>query len=282
MFVVKKNIVLARTDGGAPGLIKLEYFGGRTTGEVKTHCPEGAIAELMVDGRYFSAPAASRFNLPYPLTSESRVTARIVKGGAIIALSSPAPVFDEAQTGEDAFEESAQEERDEASVSALEEKEEESAEKEQEKEKKEQVKAEKEQTEKEEAKQENAAPAAKKTGGKKGKNKGRDGKAGFLDEIKENLEELFAAYPKQENLEKIIPNSAWVSVTGEGGEYVVGVIADEDGKARYLCYGVPDKDNSRPPSVRPECRGWLPVEEEGAGYWVMYQDINSGEIIMHI
>ena len=262
MFVVKKNIVLARTDGGAPGLIKLEYFGGRTTGEVKTHCPEGAIAELMVDGRYFSAPAASRFNLPYPLTSESRVAARIVKGGAIIALSSPAPVFDEAQTGEDAFEES--------------------AEKEEEKEEKEKEKAEKEQAEKEEAKQENAAPAAKKTGGKKTKNRGRDGKAGFLDEIKENLEELFTTYPKQENLEKIIPNSAWVSVTGEGGEYVVGVIADEDGKARYLCYGVPDKDNSRPPSVRPECRGWLPVEEEGAGYWVMYQDINSGEIIMHI
>ncbi len=279
MFVVKKNIVLARTDGGAPGLIKLEYFGGRTTGEVKTHGPEGAIAELMVDGRYFSAPAASRFNLPYPLTSESRVAARIVKGGAIIALSSPAPVFDEAQTGEDAFEESAQEERDEASISAPEKKEEESAEKEQEKE---QAKAEKEQAEKEEAKQENAAPAAKKTGGRKIKNRGRDGKVGFLDEIKENLEELFAAYPKQENLEKIIPNSAWVNVTGEGGEYVVGVIADEDGKARYLCYGVPDKDNSRAPSVRPECRGWLPVEEEGAGYWVMYQDINSGEIIMHI
>ena len=95
MFVVKKNIVLARTDGGAPGLIKLEYFGGRTTGEVKTHCPEGAIAELMVDGRYFSAPAASKFNLPYPLTRESKVAARIVKGGAVIALSSPAPVFGE-------------------------------------------------------------------------------------------------------------------------------------------------------------------------------------------
>ena len=82
MFVVKKNIVLARTDGGAPGLIKLEYFGGRTTGEVKTHCPEGAIAELMVDGRDFSAPAASKFNLPYPLTRDSKVAARIGKGGA--------------------------------------------------------------------------------------------------------------------------------------------------------------------------------------------------------
>lgn len=40
-------------------------------------------------------PAASKFNLPYPLTRESKVAARIVKGGAVIALSSPAPVFGE-------------------------------------------------------------------------------------------------------------------------------------------------------------------------------------------
>ena len=102
-----------------------------------------------------------------------------------------------------------------------------------------------------------------------------------MDGIKENLDELFATYPKQAKLAEIVPNSVWVSVPAEGGGYVVGIIADEDGQARYLCYGIPDKDNTAPPTVRPECRGWLPVEEEGAGYWVMYQDINSGEIVLH-
>lgn len=284
MFVVKKNIVLARTDGGAPGLIKLEYFGGRTTGEVKTHCPEGAIAELMVDGRYFSAPASSKFNLPYPLTRESKVAARIVKGGAVIALSSPAPVFGEEEVFKSNQEADGQEEElsnTEQSAENAEQTPVEQAFSE------EAPFAEKEdiaavvQTAEEDKKEQPVSAAQTKQAGRKGKSKGRGGKSSFLDGIKENLDELFATYPKQEKLAGIVPNSVWVSVPAEGGGYVVGIIADEDGQARYLCYGIPDKDNTAPPTVRPECRGWLPVEEEGAGYWVMYQDINSGEIVLH-
>ena len=284
MFVVKKNIVLARTDGGAPGLIKLEYFGGRTTGEVKTHCPEGAIAELMVDGRYFSAPAASKFNLPYPLTRESKVAARIVKGGAVIALSSPAPVFGEEEVFKPNQEPDGQEEEPSDMAQPAE-----NAEQVPEEQtfSEEAPSAEREdiaavvQTAEEDKKEQPVSAAQTKPAGRKGKSKGRGGKSGFLDGIKENLDELFATYPKQEKLAGIVPNSVWVSVPAEGGGYVVGIIADEDGQARYLCYGIPDKDNTAPPTVRPECRGWLPVEEEGAGYWVMYQDINSGEIVLH-
>ena len=288
MFVVKKNIVLARTDGGAPGLIKLEYFGGRTTGEVKTHCPEGAIAELMVDGRYFSAPAASKFNLPYPLMRESKVAARIVKGGAVIALSSPAPVFGEEEVFKSNQEPDGQEEElanTELSAENAEQAPVEQAFSEEappaEKEDIAAVVQTAEKTAEEDKKDQSVSAAQTKPAGRKGKSRGRGGKSGFLDGIKENLDELFATYPKQEKLAGIVPNSVWVSVPAEGGGYVVGIIADEDGQARYLCYGIPDKDNTAPPTVRPECRGWLPVEEEGAGYWVMYQDINSGEIVLH-
>ena len=284
MFVVKKNIVLARTDGGAPGLIKLEYFGGRTTGEVKTHCPDGAIAELMVDGRYFSAPAASKFNLPYPLTRESKVAARIVKGGAVIALSSPAPVFGEEEVFKSNQEPDGQEEEPsymaQSAENAEQAPEEQSFSEEAPPAEKEDIAAVM-QTAEEDKKEKSVSPAQTKPAGRKGKKKGRGGKSGFLDGIKENLDELFATYPKQEKLAGIVPNSVWVSVPAEGGGYVVGIIADEDGQARYLCYGIPDKDNTAPPTVRPECRGWLPVEEDGAGYWVMYQDINSGEIVLH-
>lgn len=288
MFVVKKNIVLARTDGGAPGLIKLEYFGGRTTGEVKTHCPEGAIAELMVDGRYFSAPAASKFNLPYPLTRESKVAARIVKGGAVIALSSPAPVFGEEEIFKSNQEPGGQEEEPsdmaQPAENAEQAPEEQSFSEEAPSAEKEDIAAvvqTAEKTAEEDKGEQSVSVAQTKPAGRKGKSKCRGGKSGFLDGIKENLDELFATYPKQEKLAGIVPNSVWVSVPAEGGGYVVGIIADEDGRARYLCYGIPDKDNTAPPTVRPECRGWLPVEEEGAGYWVMYQDINSGEIVTH-
>ena len=242
----------------------------------------------MVDGRYFSAPAASKFNLPYPLMRESKVAARIVKGGAVIALSSPAPVFGEEEVFKSNQEPDGQEEElanTELSAENAEQAPVEQAFSEEappaEKEDIAAVVQTAEKTAEEDKKDQSVSAAQTKPAGRKGKSRGRGGKSGFLDGIKENLDELFATYPKQEKLAGIVPNSVWVSVPAEGGGYVVGIIADEDGQARYLCYGIPDKDNTAPPTVRPECRGWLPVEEEGAGYWVMYQDINSGEIVLH-
>ena len=58
-----------------------------------------------------------------------------------------------------------------------------------------------------------------------------------------------------------------------------GAPAVIEGAARYLAYGVPDKDNASPPDAYPACRGWLPLEEDGAGYWMMYQDALTGEIV---
>ena len=280
MFVVKKNVVLRRSDGGA-GLIKLEYFAGKTTGQVKMPCPDGAIAELRVDGRYFSAPACAQFNLPFPLTPESNVTARIIQNGGVLAFSTPAFVPEskteevkEERTAESKAYDDAQEKK-EAKHAALSEEFSE-AEKAPENPDAEQGVQEKENSASEQAERKRQNKSAR----GKAKGKGRGEKTSFLTEIKDNLDELFDTYPKVEKLEEIVPNSAWVQVDGsDGGCYVVGIIADEEGQARYLCYGIPDKDNTAPPSVRPECRGWLPVEEEGAGYWVMYQDLSTGEII---
>lgn len=280
MFVVKKNVVLRRSDGGA-GLIKLEYFAGKTTGQVKMPCPDGAIAELRVDGRYFSAPACAQFNLPFPLTPESNVTARIIQNGGVLAFSTPAFVPEskteevkEERTAESKAYDDAQEKK-EAKHAVLSEEFSE-AEKAPENPDAEQGVQEKENSASEQAERKRQNKSAR----GKAKGKGRGEKTNFLTEIKDNLDELFDTYPKVEKLEEIVPNSAWVQVDGsDGGCYVVGIIADEEGQARYLCYGIPDKDNTAPPSVRPECRGWLPVEEEGAGYWVMYQDLSTGEII---
>lgn len=286
MFVIKRNVVLVRCDGGAAGFVRLECLQGKTDGEVKMRCPEGSLLEMMADGRYFSAPANAPFNLPFALREDSRVAARIVKDGGVIALSSAAGKEFAAKTS--AGGKKGEEERGQAGVEKKSAPEKESAEENKEKEQKgkksapekERVEQNKEQEsglfEKEESKQ---PPQEEKEEEEREKSEGREGKTQFLGAISASLEELFSLYPAEERLAGVVPFSKWVRVPLESGYYVVGVISDQEGVARYLAYGVPDKDNASPPDAYPACRGWLPLEEDGAGYWMMYQDAITGEIV---
>lgn len=266
MFVIKRNVVLVRCDGGAAGFVRLECLRGKTEGEVKMRCPEGSLLEMMADGRYFSAPANAPFNLPFALREDSRVAARIVKDGGVIALSSAAGKEFAARAS--AGEKKGEEERGQAGVEKKSAPERESIEKN------------KEQAdgifEKAESKQ---PPQEAKEEEEREKSEGREGKTQFLGAISASLEELFSLYPAEERLAGVVPFSKWVRVPLESGYYVVGVISDQEGAARYLAYGVPDKDNASPPDAYPACRGWLPLEEDGAGYWMMYQDAITGEIV---
>lgn len=286
MFVIKRNVVLVRCDGGAAGFVRLECLQGKTEGEVKMRCPEGSLLEMMADGRYFSAPANAPFNLPFALREDSRVAARIVKDGGVIALSSAAGKEFAARAS--AGGKKGEEERGQAGMEKKSAPEKESIEEKKEKEQrgkksapeKERVEQNKEQEsglfEKEESKQ---PPQEEKEEEEQGKSEGREGKTQFLGAISASLEELFSLYPAEERLAGVVPFSKWVRVPLESGYYVVGVISDQEGAARYLAYGVPDKDNASPPDAYPACRGWLPLEEDGAGYWMMYQDALTGEIV---
>ncbi len=286
MFVIKRNVVLVRCDGGAAGFVRLECLQGKTEGEVKMRCPEGSLLEMMADGRYFSAPANAPFNLPFALREDSRVAARIVKDGGVIALSSAAGKEFAARAS--AGRKKGEEGRGQAGVEKKSAPERESAEEKKEKEQrgkksapeKERVEQNKEQEsglfEKEESKQ---LPQEEKEEEEREKSEGREGKTQFLGAISASLEELFSLYPAEERLAGVVPFSKWVRVPVESGYYVVGVISDQEGAARYLAYGVPDKDNASPPDAYPACRGWLPLEEDGAGYWMMYQDAITGEIV---
>lgn len=285
MFVIKRNVVLVRCDGGAAGFVRLECLKGKTEGEVKMRCPEGSLLEMMADGRYFSAPANAPFNLPFALREDSRVAARIVKDGGVIALSS-APGKEFAARAS-AGEKKGEEERGQARVEKKSAPARESAEEDKEKEQrgkksapeKESIEKNKEQEsglfEQEESKQ----PPQEAKEEEREKSEGREGKTQFLGAISASLEELFSLYPAEERLAGVVPFSKWVRVPVESGYYVVGVISDQEGTARYLAYGVPDKDNASPPDAYPACRGWLPLEEDGAGYWMMYQDAITGEIV---
>lgn len=101
----------------------------------------------------------------------------------------------------------------------------------------------------------------------------------FYNSIKDELDKLFDTYQTDEELESLIENSKWVRVpTGEEGYYVTGIIY-YDGVPQIICYGVPDKDNSNPPPCNSTCRQWLPIVENGRGYWMMYQSAIDGEFV---
>lgn len=101
----------------------------------------------------------------------------------------------------------------------------------------------------------------------------------FYNSIKDELDKLFDTYQADEELESLIENSRWVRVpTGEEGYYVTGIIY-YDGVPQIICYGVPDKDNSNPPPCNSTCRQWLPIVENGRGYWMMYQSAIDGEFV---
>lgn len=105
----------------------------------------------------------------------------------------------------------------------------------------------------------------------------------FYDEIKEQLEVLFERYPEETFLCEIIANSKWVKVDyDDSGEYyVIGLIYDNN-EIRYICYGVPGQYDTAPPRELSENAQWLPLDPnkpEDLGYWLTYQDANSGESV---
>lgn len=106
----------------------------------------------------------------------------------------------------------------------------------------------------------------------------------FYSMIAEQLEELFDKYPREDNLEKLVENSRWVKINFEDNDkyYVVGIIYMNN-DIKYICYGVPGEFNTEPPRELKEYSQWLPTNTSNPytnGYWVMYQDADSGENVI--
>lgn len=106
----------------------------------------------------------------------------------------------------------------------------------------------------------------------------------FYDMISDQIEELFNQYPPENNLCKLIENSKWVKInTGiDNIFHVVGIIYSNN-DIKYICYGVPGSYNNEPPIEMRKYSQWLPVDTNDPynnGYWVMYQDADTGENII--
>ena len=110
----------------------------------------------------------------------------------------------------------------------------------------------------------------------------KEEKAGeiFYDQIRPQIEILFSQYPRDENLEKLVPNSRWVKVNYEGNEecYELGIICDDEGKEEYICYGIPSNDSQNPPKSIEEYAKYLKLSHT-EGLWVACQDAKTGETI---
>lgn len=100
----------------------------------------------------------------------------------------------------------------------------------------------------------------------------------FYDKMKEEIEGLLSAYPPESALCALIDGSKWVKINyGDDKYYVFGVIYS-GGNPKYLCYGVPTMGGDKPPESMVGLASFLPANEDGSdgGYWVMYQDAQTG------
>ncbi len=106
----------------------------------------------------------------------------------------------------------------------------------------------------------------------------------FYHLIKDQLDELFDKFPRNAMLEQVVDNSKWVTIDYEnaGKDYVVGLLYGSENNLEYIAYGVPGDLNNPPPSQIADYSQWLPLDSEnpqGEGYWVMFQDANTGDSV---
>ena len=114
--------------------------------------------------------------------------------------------------------------------------------------------------------------------------KDRNQEITFYEQIKPQIDALFAKYEKYELLEDIIPNSKWTKIVydSDGNYYVLGLIFNEQKNVLYICYGLPSRDRNSPPEELKEYAGWLPIDSNnpnGNGYFIVCQDAESGKTL---
>ena len=105
---------------------------------------------------------------------------------------------------------------------------------------------------------------------------------GYYRAVKEEIEELFKKYPRDQTLVGAFSCSEWVRVKGEENapEYLVGVVYD-DGKAKYICYALFAEDKDTPPEEIKDACSFVPVSalESDRGFFVIFQSATTGECI---
>ncbi|MBQ6922423.1 MAG: hypothetical protein IJQ66_04970 [Clostridia bacterium] len=120
--------------------------------------------------------------------------------------------------------------------------------------------------------------------GENGKSDGKpDGESGsYYEKVKDELSAIFTRFPAEEDLTRAYKGSVWAKIFyGENKYYVVGLIK-EDGKEKYICYGVPSKYSESPPKELSGYCSFVPLsifDLKGDGYFMMFQDAATGKCV---
>ncbi len=97
----------------------------------------------------------------------------------------------------------------------------------------------------------------------------------FFERSRADIEKLFASAPRDEELYKIMPDIEWIKVAFDGHTVSVG----RSGNV-FLCYAVRGEYEKNSPLG--EEAQWLPKLKNaptGKGYWLIFQDLATGEIL---
>ena len=100
----------------------------------------------------------------------------------------------------------------------------------------------------------------------------------FFERARNDITSLFENAPKDDALKALLPDMDWVAVDFDGNRISVG----KSGEA-FLCYAVNGEYGKIPPLG--EQSQWLPRDRKiptGKGYWLIFQNLNTGEIVKSI
>lgn len=97
---------------------------------------------------------------------------------------------------------------------------------------------------------------------------------GFFEQVKGEINNLFAVYPRITALEAVVAHSKFVKISYDGVRYYAFGVLYEGDRPTYLAYGVQgERDN--PPKSFVGYRTFVPTAE--GDYWLLYQDAQTGK-----
>jgi len=117
---------------------------------------------------------------------------------------------------------------------------------------------------------------------------GEDGKKAakpeeFYKNIKAQLDSVFRIYEKESFLTDAIPFSAWARITNSDSNYVIGILRNQTGECKYICYAIDGRYDKKPEGKFKDISEWYPRDMSdpgGRGYWIVYQDAATGEVVL--
>ena len=103
----------------------------------------------------------------------------------------------------------------------------------------------------------------------------------FYNGIKAQLLNVFRIYAREDFLADAIPDSEWARITGESN-YIIGIIKGADRECKYICYAIDGREEKKPEGSFRDISEWYPKDAHGNGYWLVYQDADTGEVLRNL